>query len=250
MAGTNYIPDGNAEIAAEVPQLVEVLARVCRWVHPEVFRRLPVWSPWAARGRAVYDARWSTAAVHTRQGTGETIAKREGNIAASEALVAALGVMEPRPKNWAVCHIWGYDDPAFVTQNQIVKDPRYFTCVGNMVWIPAALKGCADALPQVKTMLRTCAFHLYGFVCEHESVTDQAALIRSGPLPEGYPESWPCPARPDLLPPGTGPCSVAIFHEIDRRKARFRALLANPELPHFPRDEVRQVLEFWKIELE
>jgi hypothetical protein len=46
MVGANVIPDGNAEIAAEIPLIVEIIARTCRWVHPEVFRQLPVWYPY------------------------------------------------------------------------------------------------------------------------------------------------------------------------------------------------------------
>src|SRR3954470_15559852 len=49
MAGNYLIPDGNDEIAAEIPLVVEIIARTCRWVHPETFRQLPVWCPWTAR---------------------------------------------------------------------------------------------------------------------------------------------------------------------------------------------------------
>src|SRR5258708_10599653 len=38
-----------------------------------------------------------------------------------------------------------------------------------------------------KHQLRVCAFHLYGWACEHHDVTDEAALVRSGAIPEGYP---------------------------------------------------------------
>jgi hypothetical protein len=51
------------------------------------------------------------------------------------ALVAALDVASPNPKNWTVCHIWGYDDPSFAQQSSVVQDPRYFSCVANMVWL-------------------------------------------------------------------------------------------------------------------
>jgi hypothetical protein len=45
VVGTNVIPDGNAEIAAEIPRIVDIIARTCRWVHPNTFHQLPVWCP-------------------------------------------------------------------------------------------------------------------------------------------------------------------------------------------------------------
>jgi hypothetical protein len=35
--------------------------------------------------------------------------------------------------------------------------------------------------------------------------------------------------------------------EIGRRKESIRTMLADANLTYFPRDEVRRVLEFWKI---
>jgi hypothetical protein len=249
MAGTNVIPDGNAEIAVEIPLVVEIIARTCRWVHPETFRHLPVWCPWTARGQPLYDGAWQRRYTNTRRATKQTVEKLEGNIAASKALIVALGVASPKPRNWTVCHIWGYDDPAFASQGSIVQDPRYFSCVANMVWLPTPLKGFTDALPEIKTMLRTCAFHLYGWTCEHESAEDQAQAIRAGSIPAGYPNTWPAPDRPTLLPQGTAPFTSAVMAEILKRKANLGRMLADPSLTHFPRDEVRRVLAFWKIEL-
>jgi len=65
MAGTNVIPDGNAEIAAEIPLIVEIIARTCRWVHPDTFREFPVWCPWTARGRPLYDRTWQRRYTNT-----------------------------------------------------------------------------------------------------------------------------------------------------------------------------------------
>jgi len=48
MAGANVIPDGNDEIIAEMPLIVEVIARTARWVH----RRLPATSRLEPLGRA------------------------------------------------------------------------------------------------------------------------------------------------------------------------------------------------------
>lgn len=250
MAGANDIPDGNTEIATDFPAIVGMIARTCRWVHPDTFRQLPVWCPWTARGRPLYDKTWLRRRTNTRQATNQTVDKCEGNIAASQALVAALGVGRRKPPNWTVCHIWGYDDPAFATQGSIVQDPRYFSCVGNMVWLPTPLKGFTDAVPEIKTMLRTCAFYLYGWACEHKNAATQAASIRAGSIPTDYPMSWPAPGRANVLPLGTAPCTQAVVAEIRKRKECMKRLLADESLVYFPREEVREVLKFWRVSLE
>lgn len=249
MARSNKIPDGNAEIAAEIPLIVEIIARTSGWVHPDTFRALPVWCPWTARGRPLYDSKWQRRYTNTKRATGQTAEKFEGNVAAGKALIAALGVANPKPKNWTVCHIWGYDDPAFAMDGGIVRDPRYFSCIANMVWLPTPLKGFTDALPEIKTMLRTCAFYLYDWACEHESVSSQAEFIRAGEIPDGYPEKWPGPTRRGILPPGTAPFTPGIRTEIERRKQGIRRMLDDESLTHSPRDEVREVLTFWNVTL-
>ena len=249
MAGTNLIPDGNKEIAIEMPLIVEIVARTARWVNPQTFRELPVWCPWTARGRPVYEKTWQRRSTNTRRDTGATSEKFEANIGAGKALVTALGVASPKPRNWTVCHIWGYDDEAFATQSRIVQNPRYYSCVANMVWLPTPLKGFTDAIPEIKFMLRTCAYHLYGWACEDESVKQQVDAIRAGPIPRGYPATWPSPDRPTLLPPGTAPFTSGVRDEIRKRKAKIRAMLIDGGVNHFPSEEVRDVLEFWKIDL-
>jgi len=171
-----------------------------------------------------------------------------GNVAAIQALVAALDVASPRPKNWTVCHIWGYDDPSFAQQSSVVQDPRYFSCIANMVWLPTALKGFTDTLPEIKAMLRICAFYLYGWACEHPSVATKAEQVRSGWTPSGYPQDWPSVERSKIFPPGTAPFSDRIERKITKRKAQIKASVQNADLLHYPRDEVLQLLKFWRIE--
>lgn len=249
MTDNLLIPDGNTEIAGDIPRIVEIIARTSRWVHPKTFHELPVWCPWTARGRPLYDAKWQRRLTNTKRSTQQTSEKFEGNIAAGNALRAALGVSSPKPANWTVCHIWGYDDPKFASQARIVQDPRYFTCIANMVWLPTPLKGFTDALPEIKTILRTCAFHLYGWACEHESVQSQAQSIRAGNIPTHYPDSWPSADRPDIHPKGTAPCTPSILTEIAKRKASLKSMLTDTSLTHFPREEVTEVLAYWKITL-
>ena len=99
-------------------------------------------------------------------------------------------------------------------------------------------------------MLRVCSFHLYAWACEHESVTEQASLVRSGWVPENYPRSWPSPERPGLLPPGTAPFTPRVEREIAKRKQKMRLDLANATYLHYPRSEVESVLKFWKVSLD
>lgn len=249
MANRIYVPDGNDALRSDIPAIVELIERTARWVHPDTFRALPVWAPHTARGRPLYDAAWARRYTNTRKATGVTAEKFEGNVAALNALVAALDVASPKPKNWTVCHIWGYDDPSFAERSSVVQDPRYFSCVANMVWLPTSLKGFTDTLPEIKAMLRVCAFHLYGWACEHESVAAQAEQVRSGWIPPNYPNSWPSVERSNVLPSGTAPFTPRIEHEIAKRKAKMRSDLANAEYLHYPKTEVEDVLKFWNVDL-
>ncbi len=242
------VMDGNDAIRQDIPAIVDMIARTAKWVHPETFKALPVWAPHTARGRPLYDVTWTRRYTNTNHRTGATSDKYEGNVAALNALVAALGVASPKPKNWTVCHIWGYDDPNFASASPIVQDPKYFSCVGNMIWLPTPLKGFTDALPEVKAVLRVCAYHLYGWVCEHPSVESEAATLRSNTIPPYYPQSWPTAER-HAPPPGTAPFSQPVRKAIEKRKAQMKASLENSALTHYPFDEVRDVLAFWKIVL-
>jgi phytoene dehydrogenase-like protein len=112
------------------------------------------------------------------------------------------------------------------------------------------LKGFTDTLPEIKAMLRVCAFHLYGWACEHPSVADQADKVRAGWVPDGYPKSWPSAAQPALAPPGTAPFSDRIEREIAKRMQRIKASVEDLRLAHYPRAEVLEVLRFWGVELE
>lgn len=245
-----FIPDGTEALRDDIPAVVELIERTARWVNPETFQRLPVWAPHTARRRPLYDANWNRRYTNTRKDTGVTAEKVEGNMAAADAFVAALGVAKPKPKNWTVCHIWGYDDPSFAEKSGVVQDARFFSCVANMVWLPTPLKGFTDALPEIKAMLRVCAFHLYGWACEHPSVATQAAKVRSGWIPDGYPKRWPSPDRPDTLPPGVAPFTARIEQEIAKRKLKIKADLERETFLHYPKEDVRDVLKFWNVKLD
>ena len=163
----------------------------------------------------------------------------------AKALVCALGVRpSAKPSSWTVCHIWGYDDDRFATESMIVKDPRYYSCIGNMVWLPTPLKGFTDAVPEIKRMLRTCAYYLYGWAPRTLIETE---LAETKVIPGGYPESWPTADR-NSPPRGTSPYSQCVKDAVERRKRQLRMRLANKALTHYPRQEVRDVLAFWHVE--
>ena len=48
--GEYSVPDGLSEITKELPLIIEMIARTDCWVHPEIFRALPVWCPDTAGG--------------------------------------------------------------------------------------------------------------------------------------------------------------------------------------------------------
>jgi hypothetical protein len=246
MPDTFVVPDGLDELEQELPSIIDLIARTARWVHPDTFRALPVWYPETARGQRVYDAKWGSVYTNTSRSTAVKADKFEANIQAAKGFVAALGTR--RKENWTVCHIWSVDDPKFQKTNTVVRDRRFYSCIGNMVWLPTPLKAFTDAVPSIRRMLRICAFHMYDWACEHADVASQAAEVRSGQIPDGYPVEWPAPGR-NVPPPGTAPFSPQVAAAIARRKETLRRKLGDVSLRYFPREEVREVLEFWKIDL-
>ena len=129
-----------------------------------------------------------------------------------------------------------------------MQNRRYYSCVGNMVWLPTPLKGFTDAVPEIKLILRHCAFHLYGWACEHPDVADQAREVRRGSVPSHYPTAWPTAER-RIEPPGLAPASDRAWKSVEKEKAKIRKSLADTSLEHYPRTEVQKVMEFWKITL-
>ena len=160
---------------AEIMNLIE---RTARWVAPDTFRRLPVWFPEYARQEKLFNANWTIPRPTKKQSTGESSHKEEGNTNANKALTLALGLRSKERPNWSCCHIWGLDDSKFQSSNLIVKDRKYFSCVGNMVLLPTPLKAFTDAMPEVKMLLRVCVSNLYGWTCEHESALAAADAVR------------------------------------------------------------------------
>ena len=140
--------DGLEVVGAYKQDFVRMLVNCARWVHPETFKYLPVWYPTHFRTAPLYDAGWSTRQLNKGK------PKLEANVFAAKALSYALGLGSQAGENWTCCHLWGVDDPKFAKVNTVIKDPRYFSCVGNMMRLPTPLKAITDSMPDIKLMLR------------------------------------------------------------------------------------------------
>lgn len=109
------------------------------------------------------------------------------------------------------------------------------------------MKALTDSMPEIKKMLRACAFHLYGWVCDDPDVENEAKQIKEGYIPDKYPESWPTGDR-QIHPPNVAPFSRAVQKAIENRRAEIKKRLDDAtSYPLFPRDEVQNVLNHWNI---
>lgn len=235
------VPDGLLEIEHALPAVMDVIAQTARWVHPDTFRALPVWCPDTARGMPRFNAAWTERCV-----SGKGVEKVEENIRAGRALFDALGVVGSKPKNWTVCHIWGYDDDGFVGRSNVVQDPRFYSCIANMVWLPTPLKGFTDAVPRIKFALRLAAFRQFGWTCKHPQSSAEAERVRNASEPDFYPAAW---RSLDVgLLPGTSPFNDLIKDRVAKRKTQIRSRMS-ADHPLFDRTAVQSVLDFWNIDL-
>ena len=81
-------------------------------------------------------------------------------------------------------------------------------------------------------------------------VADQAAKVRTGWSPDGYPKSWPNPDRIGMPPPGTAPFTPRVEREIAKRKQKIKQDVSNAAYLHYPKEEVMKVLKFWNVGLD
>lgn len=246
---TETLPDGLEALRRELalPDLMGLLERTARWVDPKTFKYLPVWYPEHARRTLFYKANWSEPQMNCNRQTGVSVHKHEGNTHANKALTRALGLRSRERPNWSCCHIWGVDDAFYQVSNAVVQDRRFFSCVANMVLLPTPLKAFTDVMDDVKMMLRVCALHHYGWLCDHEEVADLAGQVADWANWDAYPKSWPKPDR-KTAPLGTVKFSPRIKTAADRRKAAIRKDLASAG-PYYPKEEVRKALDYWSISL-
>ena len=243
------LPDGLEALRAQLdlPQIMRLIESTARWVDPDTFRLLPLWYPEHARGAYFYKSDWSEPQHNKNRQTSQTEHKREGNVHAAKALTSALGFRADDRPNWSCCHIWGVDDSTYQNANIVVQDPRYFSCVANMVLLPSPLKAFTDAMVEVKAMLRICARNLYDWHCDHAELAGAVALIDAWQDWDAYPASWPRTLGGGA-PKGTMGLNQGIRDLAARRKDRIRRDLDQAG-PFYPRASVLETLKYWKIEL-
>ena len=225
-------------------EIMRLIERTARWVDPETFRLLPVWYPEHSRRGLFYKANWTEPQLNRNRETGVSVHKHEGNLYANRALTRALGLRSDDRPNWSCCHIWSVDDARYASTNLIVQDPRYYSCVANMVLLPTPLKAFTDVMPEVKAMLRRCAYHLYGWRCGHNSVA--TVDLEAAGQDAAYPASWPDGQR-QAPPPGVVAINATIRRDAARRMARIHHDLEHAG-PFYPREQVRAVLDYWAID--
>ena len=241
--------DGLSVLAEQfsVREIAKLIAKTARWVDRETFRQMPVWYPEHARRRPLYKANWTTPQTNTNRSTQLTTDKFEPNIRANAALTAALGTTKQRRANWTCCHIWDHGDTKFQRANFVVGDPRFYSCLANMVLLPTPLKAFTDSMPAIKEMLRIVAFHYFGWHCEHEDLPEWTYLSKRT-LPEGYPDDWPNWQTPKMPPPGVVGLNPSIARRIATRKKKLNNDIESAG-PFFPRDSVAEVMDYWNKKL-
>jgi hypothetical protein len=116
-----------------------------------------------------------------------------------------------------------------------------------MVLLPTPLKAFTDTMQEVKAMLRICARHLYGWHCDHDGAASGLAVVEGWADWSAYPESWPT-AHQASTPKGIAKLDAGIRQSAARRLERIRSDLESAGA-HYPRDEVRAALAYWKIAL-
>lgn len=245
------LPDGLTALrqVMELGDVMRLIEATARWVDPHTFQLLPVWYPEHARRSHFYKSDWSEPLPNTSRQTNQTEHKRESNSFANKALTNALGLRSGGRPNWSCCHIWGVDDPFFQDANEVVRDRRFYSCVGNMVLLPTPLKAFTDAMPEVKAMLRICARNLYGWHCDHESMAQAVSIIDEWNDWGAYPPSWPREVGATTAMPGLVPLDENIRMAIKRRLARIRRDLDEAGA-FYPRAEVKAALAYWSIDLD
>lgn len=243
------ISDGLEELrlVMGLGEIMTLIERTARWVAPETFKLLPVWFPEHSRRGLFYKKNWTEPQMNTNRTTLQSVHKSEGNVYANAALTLALGLRKKLRPNWSCCHIWGVDDVKFQQSNVVVTDRRFYSCIGNMVLLPTPLKAFTDAMPEIKTLLRICARNLYGWPHDDEKLFATNVALNASANWSAYPESWPRFLN-EKRPPGTVPLSPTIEASVRKRIDTIRRDLDNGG-KHYPRNDVRAVLAYWKVEL-
>jgi hypothetical protein len=218
--------------------VMDLIVRTSRWADPTVVRVLPVWYPAFYRGMPLYKADWKTPQLLNGKEQ-----RRESNERAHWTIHTAVG---GKKSNWTCCHIWGYSDPTFQVKGGPTYNPRYYTCLPNLVLLPTPVKTLTDSMPEVQQAPRVCSWYVFGWTPDPADAPE-AELVRSGWVPEHYPSAWPRKHGANT-PTGLVQATPSILEKTRRRKAEIADELRRAdagELPNYPANRVRQVLLAW-----
>ncbi len=242
------LPDGDEILLKELPleTVMLLIEKTARWVCPETHKLLPIWYPEYARKGLLYNNNWSEPQMNKNRLSGKKIHKAEGNQFASKALTYGLGLRTDGRKGWSCCHIWGVDDPKYQLTNLVVQDNRFFSSIANMILLPTALKTFTDTIPNVKTMIRICATHLYGWQCDHPSMKDAVKQVNDWNDWDIYPKSWPSPSKSGQ-PHGVMPINDDIKKSAERRWGNIQTDLKEAG-QYYPREKVMAALDYWGLD--
>lgn len=242
------LPNGLEALMTELSlaDVMRLIERTARWVDPSTFDLLPVWYPEFARKVYFYKSNWSEPQMNTNRQTRQSVHKQEGNLNANKALTYALGLRSKGREGWSCCHLWGVDDPLYQETNAVVQDPKFFSCVANMVLLPTPLKAFTDTVPEVKAMLRICARNMYGWQCDHLSQAPANTKLDAWNDWDIYPHSWPKKGEKSQ------PRGIMEINDDIRAAAnrRWQSIQKDLEFagPYYPKDEVRSVLAYWGLD--
>lgn len=101
-------------------------------------------------------------------------------------------------------------------------------------------------MPEVKAMLRISTLNTYGWQCDHVSQESTNIALDAWSDWSYFPNSWPKDHK-DPAPLGIIKINDDIYNTADRRWKAIQNGLGHAG-PHYPYEEVRSVLAYWKLD--
>ena len=140
-----YIPDGNEALRDDIPAVVDDRANRAVGQSGDISALAGVGATPLADDRSTM--RDGPVAIPTPERTGLTAEVQQRRRAAGVGGRPRRGVT--KPKNWTVCHIWGYDDPSFAQQSRRRARSALLLVRRQHGVLPTPLKGALE----IKAML-------------------------------------------------------------------------------------------------
>jgi len=150
--------------------LANLVAATGLWASPEIHAALagasdaPAWYPKTQR-----------AGAGQKRGTFVGEVRLDDNTYANVAIKRALGLSPRNVVGFEVCHVW----PG------TTYDPRYHTCIANLILLPRSLASLSDHDATVQRAIQYRSFELYAWSPEGVPLPEK---------PPGYPLEWRQPA--------------------------------------------------------